>query len=62
VLQAVDGVALKGMVDIWANSPADQKQSALSATLAVRHIEVGAAAITAISGAAIGSARNPIFG
>jgi hypothetical protein len=70
VLQAVDGVALKAMVDIWANAPADQRQAALSASIAVRHIEIGTAAysrllfgaaVGAISGATVGSLRYPVW-
>jgi hypothetical protein len=54
ILQAVDGVALKAMVDAWANAPADQKQSTYLAALAVRHIEIGIASLAAILfGAAI---------
>jgi len=46
VLQAVDGVALKVMVDRWAAAPAVQKPAAFEAALAVRHIEVGVAAFS----------------
>jgi Domain of unknown function (DUF4386) len=42
-LQAVDGVALKVMVNHWASAPPDQKQSAFMAAFAVRQIEVGMA-------------------
>jgi uncharacterized membrane protein (DUF485 family) len=68
VLQAVDGVALKRMVDAWAAAPVDQRQSALSASLAVRHIEIGAAAysrllygiaVSAFSCASVASAKYP---
>jgi hypothetical protein len=48
VLQAVDGVALKVMVDHWAAAPAAQKQSAFEAAFAVRQIEVGVASFTAL--------------
>ena len=47
VLQAVDGVALKVMVDRWAAAPAVQKPAAFEAALAVRHIEIGVAAFSA---------------
>jgi hypothetical protein len=54
ILQAVDGVALKVMVDGWANAPVDQKQSSYLAALAVRQIEIGVAAYMSILfGAAI---------
>jgi len=42
-LQAVDGVALKVMVDQWASVPPDQKQGAFVAAFAVRQIEIGLA-------------------
>jgi Domain of unknown function (DUF4386) len=48
VLQAVDGVALKIMVDRWAAAPPTQKQSAFEAAFAVRQIEVGVASFTAL--------------
>jgi hypothetical protein len=51
VLQAIDGVALKVMVDRWAATPPappEQKQSAFDAALAVRQIEIGAAAFVGI--------------
>jgi len=43
ILQAVDGVALKSMVDRWAAAPDAQKQAAFEAALAVRHVEIGVA-------------------
>ena len=48
VLQAVDGVALKVMVDKWAAAPADQRQALFWATYGVRQIEVGAASLTSL--------------
>ena len=48
ILQAVDGVALKIMVDVWANAATDQKQASYLAALAVRQIEIGTASSTAI--------------
>jgi hypothetical protein len=48
VLQAVDGVALKVMVDTWSTAPADQKQSAFMAAFAVRQIETGLASFMAM--------------
>jgi len=44
-LQAVDGVALKFMVDMWASSP---EPAMFSATLGVRQIEVGLASMTSL--------------
>jgi hypothetical protein len=44
-LQAVDGVALKVMVDAWAGAPAEQKAIAFQAAFAVRQIEVGLASM-----------------
>ena len=41
VLQAVDGVALKVMVDAWASASAEQKQIAFQAAFAVRQVEIG---------------------
>jgi hypothetical protein len=47
-LQAVDGVALKAMVDIWAAAPEAQKQAAFYAALAVRHVEIGLASTASL--------------
>jgi hypothetical protein len=44
VLVAVDGIALKAMVDAWAAAPASQKEAAFQAAVAVRQIEMGLAA------------------
>jgi hypothetical protein len=44
-LQAVDGVALKAMVNAWAVAPPAQKEVAFHAALAVRQIEVGLASM-----------------
>src|SRR5437773_8198142 len=48
-LQAVDGVALKVMVDAWAAAPEAQKESAFRAAFAVRQIEVGLASMASLS-------------
>jgi len=48
-LQAVDGIALKTMVDAWAEAPAPQKESAFRAAFAVRQIEVGLASMFCLS-------------
>jgi len=42
-LQAVDGMALKVMVDTWAVAPVAQKDVAFHAVFAVRQVEVGLA-------------------
>jgi len=49
VLQAVDGIALKRMVDIWAAAPALQKEGAFHAAFAVRQIEIGLASMLSLS-------------
>jgi hypothetical protein len=70
LLQAVDGIALKAMVDRWASAPEAHKQSAFDAALAVRHIEIGIASLSgilfgaacALFGAALcASARYPAW-
>ena len=48
VLQAVDGIALKVMVDTWAAAESSEKTSLFHATLGVRHVEVGLASVTSI--------------
>jgi hypothetical protein len=48
-LQAVDGVALKSMVDQWATAADGDRQSLFSAALAVRQIEIGLDAIFALA-------------
>jgi hypothetical protein len=47
-LQAVDGIALKVMVDAWMVAPPAQKETAFYAALAVRQIEVGLASMVSI--------------
>jgi hypothetical protein len=47
-LQAVDGVALKVMVDRWATATELEKTSLLHATFAVRQIEIGLASMSSI--------------
>jgi len=42
-LQAVDGIALKAMVDAWAGAAGAQKEAAFHAALAVRQVEIGLA-------------------
>ncbi|MFQ5995530.1 MAG: DUF4386 family protein [Acidiferrobacterales bacterium] len=48
VLQAIDGVALKAMVDNWADATPDHKPATFQAAFAVRQIEVGMASLMAI--------------
>jgi hypothetical protein len=48
-LQAVDGVALKAMVDRWASSVGPERAGLFQAALAVRQIELGLAAITSVT-------------
>jgi hypothetical protein len=48
VLQAIDGVALKAMVDHWASAPEAQKSAAFEAAFAVRQIEIGVASLLQI--------------
>lgn len=45
VLQAVDGVALKNMVDAWAAAPTAHKEIAFQIAYAVRQVEVGLASM-----------------
>jgi len=47
-LQAVDGVALKVVVNNWSSAPLDQKQGAFMAAFAVRQIEIGLASFMAV--------------
>jgi hypothetical protein len=47
-LQAVDGVALKVMVDNWVAAPATQKEAALYAAFAVRQVEIGLASTASL--------------
>ena len=54
-LQAVDGVALKRMVDAWAGAPEAEKAIAFHAAFAVRQIEIGLACMLCL---ALGSAAT----
>jgi hypothetical protein len=47
-LQAVDGVALKAMVNAWAVASAREKEMLFGAAFAVRQIEIGLASMTAL--------------
>jgi hypothetical protein len=48
MLQAVDGIALKVMVDTWAAAPAEQKEGIFHAAFAVRQVEVGLATMLSL--------------
>lgn len=48
-LQAVDGIALKFMVDRWANAPLAEKDMIFYAAFGVRQIEVGLASMLCLS-------------
>jgi hypothetical protein len=47
-LQAVDGVALKLMVDRWASASGAEKDQLFSASLAIRFVEIGLAAMASL--------------
>lgn len=47
-LQAVDGIALKVMVDAWVAAPPSEKPMAFQAALAVRQIEIGLASMVGL--------------
>lgn len=47
-LQAVDGVALKSMVNTWAAAPEQEKAALFHAAFAVRQIEIGLASISGL--------------
>ncbi len=67
-LQAVDGVALKFMVDRWAAAPAEQQPAIFEAAFGVRQVEIGLASLmsllfgitVAVYGVAI--IANPTYG
>jgi hypothetical protein len=48
-LQAVDGVALKSMVDQWKSAADADRQSLFSAALAVRQVEIGLDSLLALA-------------
>lgn len=47
-LQAIDGIALKFMVDAWAAAPAAQKDAAFHAAFAIRQVEIGLAGMASL--------------
>ena len=69
-LQAVDGVALKALVDRWAAATGEARPLAFEAAYAVRQVEIGLAALLSLLGgltliafglAVLGSARYPAW-
>jgi hypothetical protein len=48
-LQAVDGIALKVMVDAWAAAPPAQKEVTFYGAFAVRQLEIGLASMLSLS-------------
>jgi hypothetical protein len=49
VLQAIDGIALKFMVDAWASAPPSQKETVFHAAFAIRQVEIGLASMLSLS-------------
>ena len=47
-LQAVDGIALRAMVENWMAAAATQKESALQSAFAVRQVEIGLASVLSL--------------
>jgi hypothetical protein len=47
-LQAVDGIALRAMVENWAAAAAAQKESAFQSAFAVRQLEIGLASVLSL--------------
>jgi hypothetical protein len=47
-LQAVDGIALKLMVDSWAAAPEPEKAAVFQAAFGVRQIEIGLASVSSV--------------
>ena len=48
VLQAVDGLALRAMVEHWVAAAAAQKESAFQSAFAVRQVEIGLASVLSL--------------
>jgi hypothetical protein len=48
-LQAVDGIALKAMVNVWAETPELQRDGIFHAVFAVRQLEIGLASMFSLS-------------
>lgn len=49
MLQAVDGIALKAMVDAWAAAPELQRDGIFPAVFAIRQLEIGSASMFSLS-------------
>jgi hypothetical protein len=47
-LQAVDGIALKAMVNAWVTAPPAQKEMAFLAAFAIRQVEIGLASMLSL--------------
>jgi hypothetical protein len=47
-LQAIDGIALKRTVDVWAAAPPGQQYGAFYAAFAVRQVEIGLASVLSL--------------
>ena len=45
VLQAVDGVSIKAIVDMWAHAPTTDPSALFAAAQAVRQVEIGMDAV-----------------
>ncbi|MDB5107845.1 MAG: hypothetical protein JWM69_786 [Candidatus Binatus sp.] len=58
MLQAVDGIALKAMVNAWASSPVAEKTAAFHAAFAIRQVEIGLASTLSM----LGGLTMTIFG
>jgi hypothetical protein len=48
VLQAIDGIALKALIDTWAAAPDAEKPVAFAAAFAVRQVEIGLASLLSL--------------
>src|SRR5712691_2845685 len=47
-LQAVDGIALKAILNTWATAPEGEREALFHAAFAVRQIEIGLASVTSV--------------
>jgi hypothetical protein len=47
-LQAVDGIALKAILNTWASAPEREREALFHAVFAVRQIEIGLASVTSL--------------
>jgi hypothetical protein len=60
-LQAVDGVALKAMVDLWASSTAADRSALFASAQAVRQIEIGLDGVFSLTLAATAAAFGMVL-